>query len=160
MLVDNERYIRNLVGHIPMHRPVVTLIIYKDGKILLQKRSDNGKWAIHGGGMELGETYLDTLNREVKEELGVVPKDPKLMGIFSGEKLFHTYEKSKDQVYVLNHVFICSEFEGSFDFVDKEVENMKWFDIKNLPQEEIFEINKPIINSIKKYIDTGEVIID
>ena len=35
--------------HKPYLRPVVTLIIYKDGKILLQKRDDNGCWAIHGG---------------------------------------------------------------------------------------------------------------
>ena len=48
----------------PYLRPVVTLIIYKDGKILLQKREDNGMWALHGGGMEIGETYLETLKRE------------------------------------------------------------------------------------------------
>ena len=65
MKIDNEKYIRSLVGHIPMHRPVVVLVIYKDNKVLLQKREDNGMWALHGGGMELRETYLDTLKRGV-----------------------------------------------------------------------------------------------
>lgn len=50
----------------PYLRPVVTLIIYNNGKILLQKRDDNGCWAIHGGGIELGEQYIDTLNREIE----------------------------------------------------------------------------------------------
>ena len=106
--MDSEKYIRNLVGHIPMHRPVVVLVIYKNHKVLLQKRSDNGMWALHGGGMELGESYLDTLIREIKEELNIEPINPRLMGIFSGEKMYHKYEKSKDEVYVLSHVFITS----------------------------------------------------
>ncbi len=37
MKMDNEKYIRSLVGHIPMHRPVAVLVIYKDNKVLLQK---------------------------------------------------------------------------------------------------------------------------
>ncbi len=36
----------------------VGLIICKDNKILLQKRADNEEWGIHGGAMELGETYI------------------------------------------------------------------------------------------------------
>ena len=99
MKMDNEKYIRSLVGHIPMHRPVAVLVIYKDNKVLLQKRSDNGMWALHGGGMELGETYLETLRREIKEELNIEPINPELMGIFSGEKMYHKYEKSQDEVY-------------------------------------------------------------
>ena len=159
MIIDNERYIRNLVGHIPMLRPVVTLIIYKDNKILLQKRNDNGTWAIHGGGMNVGETYLETLNRELKEELGIIPINPILMGIFSGEKLHHIYSQSKDEVYVLNHVFFCEDYEGEINFSDGEVEKLKWFNINDLPTN-IFEINKPIINNIKKFVETKQVIID
>ena len=37
-------------------------------KLLLQKREDNGCWAIHGGGIEIGEKYLETLKREIKIE--------------------------------------------------------------------------------------------
>ena len=105
MRSDYISEIRSKVGHIPMHSPVVTLVIYKDGKILLQKREDNGCWAIHGGGIEIGEKYLETLKREIKEELNIEPKNPELMGIYSGKELFNIYPKSQDQVYVLNHVF-------------------------------------------------------
>lgn len=157
--MDNEKYIRSIVGHIPMHRPVVVLVIYKDNKVLLQKRNDNGTWALHGGGMDLGETYIDTLNREVKEELNIEPINPKLLGIFSGEKLYHKYEKSKDEVYVLSHAFICTEYKGNIDFTDGEVENLQWFDIDNLP-DNIFHLNKPVLNHLKEYLKTGNVIID
>ncbi len=158
MPIDNEKYIRSLVGHIPMHRPVVVLVIYKDGKILLQRREDNGMWALHGGGMEVGELYIDTLNREIKEELGITPINPKLLGIFSGEKMFHKYERSQDEVYVLSHAFICSEFDGKIDFTDGEVNDLRWFDLDNLP-DNIFHLNKPVIESIKEYMETGIPIV-
>ena len=89
----------------PYLRPVVTLIIYKDGKILLQKREDNGCWAIHGGGIELGEKYIEALNREIEEELNIKPINPELMGIYSGKELFNIYPKSKDQVYIWNKLY-------------------------------------------------------
>ncbi len=159
MAIDNERYIRNLVGHIPMNRAVSVLVIYKYGKVLLQKREDNGMWALHGGGINVGETYLDALIRECKEELNIVPINPELMGIFSGEKMYHKYEKSQDEVYVLSHAFICSEFEGDLSFLDGEVTNMEWFEIDNLP-ENIFHLNKPVLDNLKKYLETRKTIVD
>ncbi|MBQ3414877.1 MAG: NUDIX domain-containing protein [Clostridia bacterium] len=159
MEIYNEKYIRNLVGHIPMHRPVVVLVIYKNNKVLLQKREDNGMWALHGGGMEIGETYLDTLKREMKEELNIEPINPKLLGIFSGKKLYHKYEKSQDEVFVLSHAFICNDYKGEINFSDGEVTNLKWFDIDNLP-DNIFHLNKPVLNSLKQYLKYGETVVD
>ena len=157
--MDNERYIRSIVGHIPLHRPVVVLVIYKDNKVLLQKREDNGMWALHGGGMDIGETYLQTLKREIKEELNIEPINPKLLGIFSGKKLYHRYEKSKDEVYVLSHAFICNDYSGEINFIDGEVKELKWFDIDNLP-DNIFHLNKPVLEGLKKYLQDGNVIVD
>ena len=118
--IDNEKYVRNLVGNIPLHRPVAVAVILKNNKVLLQKRADNGMWALHGGGMELGETYLDTLKRELKEELNIEPVNPKLLGIFSGKKMYHKYEKSQDEVYVLSHAFICTDYRGEIKFLDEK----------------------------------------
>lgn len=151
--------LRKKIGHMAIFNPVVTLIIYKDGKILLQKRADNGSWAIHGGGMEPGEKYLDSLKRELKEELNIEPVNPILLGIYSGIDLFNTYPNG-DEVYALNHVFICDEYIGTIDFNDGEVNELKWFDINNLP-DNIFKINKPIINDIKKFLkNKNQVIIN
>ena len=50
--------IRKKIGHQPIIMSGVGLIICKDNKILLQKRADNEEWGIHGGAMELGETYI------------------------------------------------------------------------------------------------------
>lgn len=159
MKSDYVSEIRKKIGHMPIFNPVVTLIIYKDGKILLQKRTDNGTWAIHGGGIEPGEKYLESLKREIKEELNIEPINPILFGIYSGKELFNIYP-NRDEVYALNHVFICENFEGTIDFNDGEVNQLKWFDINDLP-DNIFKINKPIINDVKLFFENGKkTIID
>jgi 8-oxo-dGTP pyrophosphatase MutT (NUDIX family) len=41
------------------------------GEILLIRRTDNGNWAVPGGGMDLGESIIDTAVRETREETGI-----------------------------------------------------------------------------------------
>lgn len=59
------------------YHPVVDIWIFNsEGKILLQKRADTkrvqpGVWAETGGSVMHGETSLEAIHREVKEELGV-----------------------------------------------------------------------------------------
>ncbi len=57
-MADYIKDIREKIGHDMIFMPAAGAILYKDGKILLQQRQDNGKWAIHGGAMELGETFF------------------------------------------------------------------------------------------------------
>jgi len=50
----------------------------KDGRVLLHKRSQNcrdeqGTWDCGAGSMEFGESFADTVRREVMEEYGVKP---------------------------------------------------------------------------------------
>lgn len=151
--MDYIKDLRKLVGHMPIMYPVVSLVIYNNGKILLQRRSDNGRWSLHGGGINLGEKYVDALKREIMEELNIEPINPKLFGIYSGKELFNIYP-SGDQVYILNHVFICENFIGNIDFNDDEVMEFKWFDINNLP-DNLFPVDTPIINDIKLYFENN-----
>lgn len=56
---------------------VSALIISKDNKLLIQKEDPtrggiySDAWHIPGGGMEKGETILETLKREIMEEVGI-----------------------------------------------------------------------------------------
>lgn len=54
------------------------VVVNDDGDILLHRRTDNDKWALPGGVMEMGETIADCARREVREETGL---DVELLGI-------------------------------------------------------------------------------
>ena len=73
--------------------------------------------------------------------------------------MFNKYP-SGDEVYLLNHVFVCEEYEGEINFNDGEVLDTKWFDIDNLPND-IFEVDKPMLRDIKKFLELGnKVMVD
>lgn len=61
-------------------------IIFKDGKLLVTKyRQDDGSeskhWGTFGGGLELGESIITGLRREMIEETGIVPEIGNLLFI-------------------------------------------------------------------------------
>jgi len=62
---------------------VKSLIIFKR-RVLIIKRSNysdigQGEWDIPGGGMQFGETLLECLNREIKEETGLTVRVDRLL---------------------------------------------------------------------------------
>ncbi|QIM22011.1 NUDIX domain-containing protein [Phycicoccus sp. HDW14] len=51
--------------------PSVVAVVRDDrGRVLLIHKTDNDLWALPGGGHEIGESIVDTVVREVKEETG------------------------------------------------------------------------------------------
>ena len=83
---------RKIVGHAPLRTIGCGVIIENDkGEILLQKRRDNGLWAIIGGSMEIGEKFIETAKREAFEEAGIEINDLTLFCIYSGEDRIITY---------------------------------------------------------------------
>jgi ADP-ribose pyrophosphatase YjhB (NUDIX family) len=52
-------------------------------KILLTRRTDNGRWCLPGGAMEAGESLDECCVREVWEETGLEVRVVRLLGIYS-----------------------------------------------------------------------------
>ncbi|WP_030167439.1 NUDIX domain-containing protein [Streptomyces sp. NRRL S-813] len=55
----------------------------EQGRILLQRRRDNGLWALPGGGMEMDDSLPGTAVREVKEETGLDVEITGLVGTYT-----------------------------------------------------------------------------
>lgn len=69
---DFIREIRATAGHQLLLLPGVSAIVFDDeGRVLLNRRADTGKWSIIGGIPEPGEQPADTAVREVYEETAV-----------------------------------------------------------------------------------------
>ncbi|MFE6909471.1 NUDIX domain-containing protein [Streptomyces erythrochromogenes] len=66
------------------------------GRILLQRRRDNGLWALPGGGMGLGESLPGAAVREVKEETGLDVEITGLVGTYTDPR--HIIEYSDGEV--------------------------------------------------------------
>jgi 8-oxo-dGTP diphosphatase len=61
-------------------RQIVNGLLLSDGHVLLARRSPARKtypdlWSFPGGHVEPGETLIEALHRELKEEIGIVPAE-------------------------------------------------------------------------------------
>jgi len=66
------------------------------GELLLQRRTDNGLWALPGGAQDLGESITQTVVREVKEETGFDVEVTGVVGIYSNPR--HVIEFSDGEI--------------------------------------------------------------
>ncbi|MET7756793.1 NUDIX domain-containing protein [Streptomyces sp. NPDC005389] len=67
-----------------------------EGRVLLQRRTDSGLWALPGGGMELSDSLPGTAVREVKEETGLDVEVTGLVGTYTDPR--HIIEYSDGEV--------------------------------------------------------------
>lgn len=141
------------------NRLETTLCILKKGnKILLAKKKrgfGTGKYNGVGGKIEPGETIEQAMIREAKEEINIVPTIYEKVGIIE----FDEYYKGNKQRLVF-YLYMVYEWDGT----PSESEEMipKWFDIKDIPYDQMFQDDKywlPLIldgNKIKAYFEFDE----
>jgi 8-oxo-dGTP diphosphatase len=66
------KIVKEVLRHL-LRRPVVGIAAAArtpDGRLLLIRRADSGRWALPGGTLEWGETLRGAITREVLEETG------------------------------------------------------------------------------------------
>ena len=68
-------------------------VVFRGRRMLLIKREDNGLWAMPGGATDVGETWAQSAERELREETGVVGTARKLLGVFDS-RLWGSRSKS------------------------------------------------------------------
>jgi ADP-ribose pyrophosphatase YjhB (NUDIX family) len=78
--------------------PSVNVVVADDnGRILLIKRTDNGNWALPGGAIDIGESFVGAAVRETIEETGITCQVTGLVGIYNDPKHLIHYT-SNDEV--------------------------------------------------------------
>ena len=124
------------------------VIIENDkGEILLQCRADRDKWGLPGGCQELGETFQETIIREIKEEtnLNVSQDDLQLIDIVSGLSRLNTYPNG-DTVINNTALFYVKNYTGELK-CDHESKKLQFFPLDKLPS------NQNDLDLIKIYKD-------
>ncbi|WP_017607468.1 NUDIX hydrolase [Nocardiopsis xinjiangensis] len=77
------------MSDVALHSVSVTGIVVRpeDGKVLVIRRADDGRWVPPGGVLELVETPEQCAMREVREETGVEVEPVRLTGVYKNMKL-------------------------------------------------------------------------
>lgn len=102
-------------------------VVYRQGKILLIRREDDGLWAVPGGLTEVGETLAESARRELCEETGLRGRVTRLLGIFDS-RLWQS--RLKCQLY---HVIFLVECEDGVPAPGPETTAIGFFGADELP---------------------------
>ena len=136
--------LRKSVGHRTLIMPCACVIIEDgQGKILLQKRVDDGKWGYHGGAIEIDESAEEALRREVREELNLELDEIRLQGVYSGAEYHHVYPNG-DETSCIDIVYVCGKYHGDMRLQPEEVAEVAWFDRESLPHNLTGSCKQPI----------------
>lgn len=137
--------------------PAVAIMLKKDNKIVLTKRSKpgwgTGAYALPGGGVDGGETVMQAGARELKEELGVTvnPEDLKLLHVMHH---FRFIDEKKSQPYETVVFFLeIEKWQGEPYNVEKNLHSsIEWHDMNNLPKNVVSELSQAL-----QYINQGKI---
>lgn len=132
-MTEYMKSLRRLIGHAPVMLVGASVILLDgEGRVLLQRRSDNKMWGYHGGAVELGEAVEEAAARELYEETGLVARSLELYGVFSGKDMHYVYPNG-DEVYNIDIVYICRNWEGTPNPQLSEVDELRFFALSDLP---------------------------
>ncbi|SFN15206.1 ADP-ribose pyrophosphatase YjhB, NUDIX family [Pseudonocardia ammonioxydans] len=111
---------------------VAVVVVVLDGdRVLMIQRTDNGRWALPGGGQELGESVRDAAVRETWEETGLHIEVTGVVGIYSDPRHVIAYddgEVRQEFALCLTGSAIGGELQTS-----SESKRVEWVPLDALP---------------------------
>lgn len=144
-----EGQLRQLVGHRKLILPGVRAVIRdEERRILLVRRSDNGEWVMPAGAVELDESPIDALAREVQEETGLRVLDASLMAVdsYSGANAFG------NMAHRISFVFLVDRWSGILQRKTDETLDAKFFLENELP--DIPDLYRETIEDVQNFCGT------
>ena len=132
----------------------VHLILIKDKKILLSRRFntgyEDGNFSVPAGHVEKGESCLNAMIREAKEEIDVEIKSNNLL-------LAHVMHRKTDRERI-DFFFECKEWAGTPKINEKDkCDLLKWFEIGSFPHNTVPYVREAVtlfLNN-EKYSEMG-----
>ncbi len=115
-----------------------TLLVKRTSK----SRNEAGFWSKPGGTVEFGENVEDAVKREIKEELGIDIKLIKFLGFTN-----HIIESENQHWIAFNYLAKIIR-GGPKNLEPEKIEEIKWFNFNNLPE----NLTQTTIEPIKEYL--------
>jgi ADP-ribose pyrophosphatase YjhB (NUDIX family) len=106
---------------------VRAVVLDGQGRVFLIRHTYVPGWHLPGGGVETGETALEALTRELREEACIVIDEPPVLaGVFFNR---HTSRRDHVLVYVIRHFTVVEEKKP-----DREIAEAGFFPLGQLPE--------------------------
>ena len=121
----------------------VAFLYLQNGKILSTRSKGKDKYYIPGGKREAGESDIETLVREVKEELSVdiIESSAKLYGVFEAQA------HGKAEGVIVKMTCYTAEFTGELK-ADSEIAEIVWLTTADI--ETVSPVDKLIFADLKQ----------
>ena len=146
---------------LPMRNGVGVIILNNENKVFVGKRKDNpvNKWQMPQGGVEIGESYLSAMKRELYEETSI--KSIEILKEING---FFEYELPKNLVGIIwkgryrgqKQKWFITRFIGNENEINLQTKNPEFIEWKWIIPD---ELPKTIVDFKKKmYVELLEIL--
>lgn len=127
--MDYIKSIRNKLGNQKIILNCAGVVIVKNDRILLQRRSDNNRWGLIGGLLELNETYEEAAVREAWEETGLEIRLTAFLGVFHNHDMMWS---NGDRAHTIGAYFTAEITDGT-PRIDSESLELRFFAKEEIP---------------------------
>jgi len=121
---------------------------------LLQRRSDSGNWALPGGTMDVGETFAQSVVREVKEETGFDVRIERIVGIYSDPG--HVFAYDNGEVRQEFNICLAATIVGGGLAVSKESTEVRFVALDEVTG---LTMHESIWKRIQDYLSGGPPVL-
>jgi 8-oxo-dGTP pyrophosphatase MutT (NUDIX family) len=143
--------LRKLIGTRAIFSPgAVVVALNESNRVLMQLRSDTKSWGFPGGSSELGDSLLETAQRELLEETGLTASSWTFVTMLSGKEFFFTYPNG-DQIYNVSAVYVAREISGELR-LDVESFELCWCEPDQLPNDLAGPITEWIVANLERIL--------
>ena len=140
---------------LPMRNGVGVIVLNNENKVFVGKRKDNpvDKWQMPQGGVDIGESYLSAMKRELYEETSI--KSVEILKEING---FFEYELPKNLVGIIwkgkfrgqKQKWFITRFIGNENEINLQTKNPEFIEWKWIIPD---ELPKTIVDFKKKMYD-------
>ncbi len=129
----------------------VRAAVVRDNKLLLVKEISDGKWAMPGGWMDVGDMPAEAAEREAKEESGFIVKAKKLIGAFDANRSGRPLEF----FHAVKLIYLCDLLGGKASPSD-ETSDVQFFALDKIPELSINRTNAKHIREIIRHLENPD----
>ena len=128
---------------------VTTRAVIRDpaGHVLFVQRSDNSRWVMPSGSLELDETLYDCMKREVREESGLEVISATPMAIYTSLSNVTAYGDAFEQISIQ---FLVTEWSGALVKETDETIDARFFPLDK-PPEGVADFYHEVLEDLRAY---------